>query len=136
MADHDVVLLDTSVVIAPPPNLPQITARGAISVLTVAELASGLSASTDPVETARRQARYERVVRDYSPIAYTASAARLYGALCTAERQRDRNPRARRFDLMLASVAGDLGIPLLTRNPDDFRDIHEIVRVVEVSDAR
>lgn len=136
MAEHPAVLLDTSVVIAPPADLPQVAERAAVSTITLAELAGGLGTSSDPVERARRQQRFERLLTTYSPIAYNASAARLYGALCDAVRESGRSPRPRRIDLLIASVAGDLGIPLLTRNPDDFRDIHEIVRVVEVSDAQ
>ena len=133
VAEHPVVLLDTSVVIAPPSDLRDVADQGAISVLTIAELANGLTSVSDPVEQARRRARLETVLSQHDPIAYTASAAVLYGALCDTVRRSGRNPRGRRLDLMLASVAGDLGVPILTRNPDDFRGIHDIIRVVEVA---
>ncbi|MBM7515923.1 PIN domain-containing protein [Nocardioides nitrophenolicus] len=132
MAEHPAVLLDTSVVIDPPADLASIAERVAISTLSVAELASGLQSAADPVERARREARFSQLLTTYQPIPYSASAARLYGALCEAVRQTGRSPRPRRFDLLLASVAGDLGLPLLTRNPGDFTDIHEVVRVVAV----
>lgn len=132
MAEHRAVLLDTSVVIEPPPDLEQVTERAAVSTITLAELAGGLGTSSDPVERAIRQQRFETALHTYSPIGYNASAARLYGALCDAVRGIGRTPRPRRIDLMIASVAGDLRIPLLTRNPEDFRGIHEVVRVVEV----
>lgn len=135
MADHDLVLLDTSVAIAPPADLSSVTARVAVSTITVAELASGLNATSDPVERARRQERFERVLTTYSPIAYSSTAARLYGALCDSLRQDGRSPRPRRFDLLIASVAGDLGVPVLTRNPDDFTGIHEVVQVVALADG-
>lgn len=47
-------------------------------------------------------------------------------------RMSSRSPRPRLFDLLVASVAADLCIPLLTRNPADFADIHEVVRVLAV----
>lgn len=130
MAEHEAVLLDTSVVIDPPADLASIAERVAVSTLSIAELASGLHTAADPVETARREARFAQVIATYQPLPYTASAARLYGALCDAVRQSGRSPRPRRFDLLIASVAGDLGVPVLTRNPDDFADIHEVVQVV------
>lgn len=129
MPEHAAVLLDTSVLIAPPENLDSIAGRAAVSTLSIAELASGLSTS-DPVEQARRYERFGKVLTTYSPLPYSVSAARLYGALCDAVRATGRNPRPRRFDLLLASVAGDLGIPILTHNPDDFRGIHAVVQVI------
>lgn len=131
MPEHQAVLLDTSVLVEPPSNLDSIAERVAVSTLSIAELASGLGSTNDPVEHARRYERFERILNVYSPLPYSASAARLYGALCDAVRAAGRNPRPRRFDLLLASVAGDLDIPILTRNPDGFRGIHPIVQVVE-----
>lgn len=136
MAEHDLVLFDTSVVIKPPRQLSSITRQVAVSSITVAELAAGLMQSADPIERARRHERMAFTLAHYSPIPYSSSAARLYGALCDALREIGRNPRPRRFDLLIASVAGDLGIPLLTRNPDDFRGIHEVVRVIGVGSTR
>lgn len=130
MAEHDAVLLDTSVVIDPPADLASIAERVAVSTLSIAELASGLHATADPVEAARREARFAHVLGTYHPLPYTATAARLYGALCDAVRLSGRSPRPRRFDLLIASVAGDLGVPVLTRNPEDFAGIHDVVQVV------
>lgn len=133
MADHRTVLLDTSVAITPPTDLADIAERVAVSAISVAELASGLTSAADPVESARRHERFARLLATCQIVPYTASAARLYGALCESVRLSGRNPLARRFDLLIASVAGDLGIPVLTRNGDDFRDIHPVVEVVELS---
>lgn len=130
MAEHRAVLLDTSVVIAPPPDLATIADQVAVSTISVAELAAGLHSCDDAVERARRTERFAKVLATYSPVAYSTSAARLYGALCDAVRQSGRSPRPRRFDLLIASVAGDLGVPVLTRDPDGFADIHDVVRVI------
>lgn len=125
-------LLDTSVLIDPPSDLADRVATVSVSTISLAELASGLNLTRDPVQQARRQQRYERLLAVYSPVPYSTSAARLYGALCDAVRASRRSPRPRRFDLLLASVAADLAVPLMTRNPDDFEGIHDIVRTVSI----
>lgn len=126
-------LLDTSVVIDPPPNLGALTRHAAISTVTLAELAFGLH-TDDPVQAAARQVRYDRVLNVFDPIPYSASAARMYGGLCAAVRSNGRSPRPRRFDLLLASVAADERLPLVTRNPKDFLGLHPMVQVIAVPD--
>ena len=132
MAEHPRALLDTSVAIDPPADLAEVVDRVAVSVISVAELASGLNSTPDPVERARRQERFARILTTYDVVPYSASAARLYGALCDAVRQSGRSPRGRRFDLLIASVAGDLGVPVLTRNPDDFAGIHPMIETIAI----
>ena len=127
-------LLDTSVVIEPPTDLERYADTTSISTLTLAELAYGLH-TPDAVVAAARQLRYEAIAALFEPIPYSATAARLYGALCAAVRDTGRNPRPRHLDLLIASVAADEGIPLLTRNPADFTGIHQAVRVIAVDPA-
>jgi len=43
-----------------------------------------------------------------------------------------RDPKPRRFDLLIAAVAVAAGLPLLTRNPKDFRGIHDALTVVSI----
>lgn len=124
-------LLDTSVVIDPSPDLAELVRAGAISTVTLAELAYGLH-PTDPVLSAAREVRYQRILATFEAIPYSAHAARLYGGLCAAVRASGRNPRPRRFDLLLASVAVDEKLPLLTRNPGDFEGLHPTVEVIAV----
>lgn len=126
-------LLDTSVIISPPRDLGLHASAVAISTISLAELAAGLNVATDPIQRSLRQQRYERILTTYAPVPYTPGAARIYGALCDAVRAVGRSPVPRRFDLLLASVAADLGVPILTRNPDDFVGIHSIVRTISVS---
>lgn len=115
-------LLDTSVVIAleslAPEQLPE---ESAISALTLAELAAGPLATDDADERARRQDRLQRVEALLDPLPFDAAAARAYGRVFAATRAADRKPRgARAVHLMIASVAIATGLPLFTRNPDDF----------------
>jgi len=125
-------LIDTSVLIDPPTDLAAYAEATAISTITLAELAFGLHTG-DPVVNAAREIRYQRIATTFDPIPFSASAARLYGALCAAIRQTGRSPRPRRFDLLIASVAADEDISLLTRNPTDFEGIHSAVRVIAVT---
>ena len=131
MPDHRLAILDTSCVIEYPPELVEVAHTAGISTLTVAELAYGLH-HPDPMVAAARQARYREVLSDFDPIPYSATAAHLYGAIAAAVRNSGRSPRPRRIDLMLASVAADLGAVLLTRNPDDFAGLGAVVRVLAV----
>lgn len=39
---------------------------------------------------------------------------------------------ARAIDLLLAAVACAAGLPLYTRNPDDFRAIGDLVEIIAV----
>ena len=128
-------LLDTSVVIDPPPNLADYGSALAISTVTLAELAYGLHVP-DPVLAAARQARYARIEELYEEILYSASAARIYGALCASVRDAGRSPRPRRMDLLIASVAVDEGVPLLTRNPTGFAGLHPAARIIAIPPVR
>ncbi|MGH2364816.1 MAG: hypothetical protein ACRDHX_09225 [Chloroflexota bacterium] len=72
------------------------------------------------------------MLSEFDPVPYSARAAHLYGAIAASVRNSGRNPRPRRIDLMLASVAAELGAVLLTRNPADFAGIGDIARVIAV----
>lgn len=128
-------LLDTSVLIDPPTDLGAITRTAAISTVTLAELAYGLH-TDDPVLSAARELRYQRIQALFEAIPYSASAARMYGGLCAVVRASGRSPRPRRFDLLIASVAADEGIPLVTRNPSDFEGLHPTVVALAVAPSQ
>ena len=81
--------------------------------------------------TAREQ-RYHWIAEAFDPIPFGAGAARIYGALCASVRTAGRDPKPRRFDLLIAAVAVELGIPLITRNENDFRGIHSALSVIAV----
>jgi predicted nucleic acid-binding protein len=124
-------LLDTSAVIdlgaADPASLP---AEGAISALTIAELAAGVHAAAGPEERARRQDRLQRVEATLAPIPFDATAARAYARVYAAVRAKGRKPRGRRaVDLLIAATAVAEGLPLYTRNPDDFAGLGNLLEV-------
>ena len=127
-------VIDTSVVIdldrISPSALP---AELAISAITLAELAAGPHATSDPDERARRQDRLQRTESTFEPLPLDAGVARAYGRVYAAVRDAGRHAPARRaFDLLIAAtaLAGDL--PLYTRNPDDFAVLGDLLEVVTV----
>jgi predicted nucleic acid-binding protein len=127
-------ILDTSVVIdleqIDPSRLP---IEVAISTITMAELAAGPHATPDPEERARRQDRLQRAEAAFNPLPFDAEAARAYGRIYAAVVAAGRKARgARAIDLLVAAVACAAGLPLYTRNPDDFRALGNLVEVVAV----
>lgn len=130
---HDRGLLDTSVVLdlggINPDVLP---GEFAISSITLAELAAGPSATSDNMERARRTSQLQRVESLFECIPFDARAARAYGLIYASIIQSGRSPRRRIADLLIASCALAEDLPLFTRNPEDFKGIEDLVRVVTV----
>lgn len=126
-------LLDTSVVVdlesLSPEDLPE---QIAISAVTLAELAAGPVSTTDPAERARRQDRLQRAEAAFDPVPFGVEAARAYGRVASAVVSAKRQPRKRFADLMIAAVAIAEGMPVVTRNPDDFRGLEDLVTVIAV----
>ncbi|MEI7993200.1 MAG: type II toxin-antitoxin system VapC family toxin, partial [Actinomycetota bacterium] len=127
-------LLDTSVIIdlerLDPADLP---IESAISAITMAELAAGPHATQDPDERARRQDRVQRAEAAFDPLPFDSEASRAYGRVYAAVVAGGRKARgARAVDLLLAATACSVGLPLYTRNPDDFRALNGLVEVISV----
>src|SRR5438552_18727860 len=127
-------ILDTSVVIEleriDPVDLP---IELAISAVTLAELAAGPHATSDPSERARRQDRLQRAEATFEALPVDDAAARAYGRVYAAVTAAGRKARGRRaFDLLIAATALAAELPLYTRNPDDFADLSDMVQIVTV----
>lgn len=101
-----------------------------VSAVTLAELAQGPHATDDVVERATRQDRLQRAEAFFVVLPFDAEAARAYGRIYPAVRAVGRQPRRRTTDLYIAAVALANGLPLYTRNPDDFRGLENLVTVV------
>jgi predicted nucleic acid-binding protein len=131
---HPRGLIDTSVVI----DLPRITPASlpnelAVSAVTLAELAAGPHATSDPDERARRQDRLQRAEAAFDPIPFDGEAARAYGRVYAAVAAAGGKARGRRaVDLLIAATALAAGLPLYTRNPADFAAAKKVVEVVAV----
>ena len=127
-------LVDTSVVIdlesIDPADLPL---EIAVSAVTMAELAAGPHATSDPAQRARRQDRLQRAEATFDPLPFDAAAARAYGRVFAAVRSAGRKARGRRaVDLLIAATAIAAGLPLYTRNPDDFASVSDLLDIVAV----
>ena len=99
----------------------------------MAELAAGPHVATDPAERARRQDRLQRAEATFDPLPVDADVARAYGrvyAMVTASGRKARGRRA--VDLLIAATALAAGLPLYTRNPDDFAGLSDLLDVVEI----
>lgn len=126
-------LLDTSVVVdhdvVDPALLPD---ESAITAVTLAELAGGPHATPDAQEKARRQDRLQWAASTWNPLPFDSEAARTYGLLFAAARSAGRSSRTRFADLLIAATAAANGLPLYTRNPDDFAGLEEILTVIAI----
>lgn len=134
------VLLDTSAVI----DLEKLDGRAVadhvgcdyadlapgISAITLAELAAGPHATTDAEERAARQARLQWVEATFDPLPFDSDAARAYGLIYNSVLAAGRKPGKRLADLLIAAVASAHGLPIVTRNPDDFASLDEQITVV------
>lgn len=125
-------LLDTSVVIdIETLSQSQLPVEVAISAITMAELAAGPHAATDPDERGRRQDRLQRAEAVFDPLPFDADAARAYGRIYSAVVAAGRKARgARAVDLLIAATACAANLPLYTRNPDDFAALDDLVEII------
>ena len=131
---HQRGLLDTSVVVdlekLDPAQLP---IEVAVSALTMAELAAGPHATSDPDERGRRQDRLQRAEAAFDPLPFDTDSSRAYGRVFSAVTVSGLNARgACAVDLLIAATALAAGLPLYTRNGDDFLALEDLVEVVVV----
>lgn len=130
--DHEQGLLDTGAVI----DLVQLKEAGklpresAISAITLAELTQGVAMAKDPSAAVARAQVLSDADGRFDPLPFDAEAARHYGTLVAHVMAVGRDPRPRRIDLMIASVAAANGLPLFTTNAKDFVGIEAEVTVV------
>jgi predicted nucleic acid-binding protein len=126
-------LLDTSVVIdldvIAPDDLPT---EASVSAVTMAELSAGPHATDDPAERARRQDRLQQLESWVEPVPFDGDCARAYGRIYAAVLSAGRQPRRRAADLLIAATALASGLPLYTRNADDFGGLEQILTVVAI----
>jgi predicted nucleic acid-binding protein len=104
----------------------------AVSAISAAELAAGPHLAPDPVEAGKRQARLQEVESTLEPIPFDGASVRSYGLIVAAVVGKERAPRSRFADLLIAATAHANQLDLYTRNADDFTGLEELVRVIAV----
>lgn len=108
---------------------PQVRARFAecfvgdvvISAITLAELEFGIACLGE--SQARNQAALDALLEDLLVAPFEARAARAYGPLRAANRERNKDA----LDKLIASHALSLGLTLVTNNEADFRGFSGLV---------
>jgi predicted nucleic acid-binding protein len=130
---HQSGVLDTCVYIdldeldpAVLPVVPELTA------ITMAELHQGLATAKTAAARAARTEKLGEAIVAFDPLPFDSVAATRYGSLVALTLQAKRDPRPRRMDLMIAAIASAHGLPLYTRNTDDFKGLENFVQVVGV----
>lgn len=108
------------------PIYPELTA------LTLAELQQGVAMAKGAASRAARMERLAAAVADFDALPFDADAAARYGSLMALTLVAGRDPRPRRIDLMIAAIASVRGLPLYTRNANDFTALDNLVTVIAV----
>ncbi|MEV5556781.1 type II toxin-antitoxin system VapC family toxin [Nonomuraea wenchangensis] len=134
MADRpDSGVIDTCVYIdlaeISPVDLP---AAPELTAITLAELQQGVAMARSSAARATRMEKLGAAVLDFEPLPFDAEAAARYGSLVALTLAAKRDPRPRRMDLMIAAIASSRGLPLYTRNTDDFVGLESLVTVIPV----
>lgn len=126
-------MLDTSAVIDLPALDPaQLPVEAAISAIVLAELAQGVAMTKSAEQVMIRSQRLADIEAAFAAVPFDREAARRYGTLVALTVAANRDPRPRRIDLMIAATAAAHGLPLYTRNPDDFRGLDSAVTVIAI----
>jgi hypothetical protein len=96
-----------------------------------------LAAAANRRDRAVRQERLQRAEATFEPLPLDAGVARAYGRVYAAVVAAGRKARgSRALDLLIAAAVLAAGLPLYTRNPDDFPDLSGILDLVPVQVAR
>jgi predicted nucleic acid-binding protein len=106
------LLLDTSILIAPPSSLEGDSV--AVSVLSLAELERGVLIAASAAERGRRLDLLDRVRRTFQALPFDDPAAHEYAILAATAREAGR--REHLIDMQIAATARANGLALATRD--------------------
>jgi len=118
----DLALLDPASL----PKVPEITA------ITLAELHQGVAMAKQADVRAARTETLGAALVEFDPLPFDGDAAARYGSLVGSVIAAGRDPRPRRMDLMIAAIASSRGLPLYTRNAEDFKGLDGLLEVVDL----
>ena len=108
------------------PKIPELTA------ITMAELHQGVVMARDAATRAARTEKLGAAIVDFEPLPFDGQAAARYGTLVALTVAANRDPKPRRMDLMIAAIASSRGLPLYTRNKQDFDGLADMITVIVV----
>lgn len=128
------VLIDTSILIdLKKSELFRLSAKVAISTLTVAELVKGHYAAVRDLDKVRRRRHLHRVEATIEALPFDLGCARAFGPVAVAVEQIGRRSRgSRSVDLMIAATALAHDLPLYTLNSKDLRGLEDLIEIVDV----
>lgn len=131
MSPHPRGLLDTSFFVAferprPPRDAPDL---GAVSAITIAELATGVALAADADTRLGRQ-RTLALARRFDPLAFDERCAEAFATIAQAVRAA--GGRVRQFDAAIAATALAHDIPVFTQDSDDFGLMTRVVDALTV----
>ncbi|WP_330228148.1 type II toxin-antitoxin system VapC family toxin [Nocardia sp. NBC_00508] len=128
---HPSGVLDTCTYIdlplLPPESLP---AAPEITAITLAELNQGVAMAKSAAIRASRTEQLGAAIVEFDPLPFDGDAATRYGSLVALTIAAKRDPRPRRMDLLIAAIASARGLPLFTRNGEDFRGLESMLDIV------
>jgi predicted nucleic acid-binding protein len=123
-------LLDTSVVIAT--DVVGLPDESAISTATLAELHFGIHLARDEPSRALRLRRLTEIESRFTALPIDEAVARAYGELAALTVDSGRKVRSRVMDLLIAATARVHGVPLYTRNRQDFEPLAGLIEIETV----
>lgn len=124
------IMLDTSVLIDFPTEWPE-NELFACSTIALAELQFGVQRTAGTPLHAARQARLTLLSSLFEWTPFDEDAALGYGTLAALVSQ-NRPGHARSKDVMIAGHAYSMGAALMTRNPQDFKLLDKMLRIIAV----
>lgn len=103
--------------------------EAAISAATLAELHFGVHIALDEETRKARIRRLSEIESTFDPLPIDDAVARSYGALAHTVVTAGRRPRARVMDIFIAATAYANGLPLYTRNRDNFKVFADVLEL-------
>lgn len=123
-------ILDTSVVIGT--EVAVLPEEAAISAATLAELHFGVHLAKDEAARTLRVRRLTEIETRFDALPIDEAVARAYGELAALTVKSGRKVRARVVDLFIAATARVHGVPLYTRNRQDFQPFADLIQIASV----
>jgi toxin FitB len=107
---------------------------GVLSAISLGELAYGVALARTAAGRHARRMKLDVVRRTFTVLPFDDVAAEHYGGLAQIVREAGRSPRPRRMDLQIAATAVAHGLPLVTGNASDFRDLAGVLRIIDLGE--